>query len=415
MLLAMVGLAQAAVKQALQGKYSVLAPLLDERTRRLWAAAEARAIGRGGVTRVAEATGMSRVTVRAGLKELDAGAAGVLPTSATRQRRAGGGRKTLRSRDAGLVNALERELDPVTRGDPTGPLRWTCSSAARLAGRLRDAGHPASERTVNRLLHELGYSLQANRKTLEGRQHPDRDAQFRRIDRRVRAFQRLGQPVVSVDTKKKELIGPYRNGGREWRPKGRPEEVKVHDFIDRDLGKAIPYGVYDLTANAGWVGVGVDHDTSEFAVATLQRWWRQMGCRTYPEARRLLITADGGGSNGSRSRLWKYELQKLADTLGLCISVCHFPPGTSKWNKSEHRMFCHITQNWRGRPLVSHEVVVNLIGGTTTRDGLAIRSELDEGHYPTGRQVTDEQMRDLSIKRDPFHGEWNYSLSPNHA
>ena len=242
-------------------------------------------------------------------------------------------RKTLTARDAGLVDALERELDPVTRGDPTGPLRWTCSSAARLARRLRDAGHAVSERTVNRLLHELGYSLQANRKTLEGRQHPDRDAQFRRIDRRVRAFQRLGQPVVSVDTKKKELVGPYRNGGREWRPTGQPEQVQVHDFIDRDLGKAIPYGVYDLTANAGWVGVGVDHDTSEFAVATLRRWWRQMGRHAYPEARRLLITADGGGSNGSRSRPWKYELQQLADALGLRISVCHFPPGTSKWNK----------------------------------------------------------------------------------
>ena len=410
MLSAMAGSTQAAVTEALRGKYAVLGPLLDERTRRLWAAAEARAIGRGGVTRVAEATGMSRVTVRAGLRELDAGAA---PVGAARQRRPGGGRKTLTARDAGLVDALERELEPVTRGDPTGPLRWTCSSAARLARRLRDAGHPVSERTVNRLLHELGYSLQANRKTLEGRQHPDRDAQFRRIDRRVRAFQRLGQPVVSVDTKKKELVGPYRNGGREWRPKGRPEEVKVHDFIDRDLGKAIPYGVYDLTANAGWVGVGVDHDTAEFAVATLRRWWRQMGRHAYPEARRLLITADGGGSNGSRSRLWKYELQQLADTLGLRISVCHFPPGTSKWNKIEHRMFCHITQNWRGRPLVSHEVVVNLIGATTTREGLAIRSELDEGQYPTGRQITDAQMNNLAIKRDPFHGEWNYSLLPN--
>ena len=413
MLAVMASSARAALTRTLERKYAVLAPLLDERTRRLWAASEARAIGRGGVTRVAEATGMSRVTVRAGLRELDSG--GAAPSGSPgggRRRRPGGGRKALTARDPGLVGALERELDPVTRGDPTGPLRWTCSSAARLSQRLRDAGHPASERTVNRLLHELGYSLQANRKTLEGRRHPDRDAQFRRIDRRVRAFQRLGQPVVSVDTKKKELIGPYRNGGREWRPKGRPDAVKVHDFIDRDLGKAIPYGVYDLTANAGWVGVGVDHDTAEFAVATLRRWWRQMGRHAHPGARRLLITADGGGSNGSRSRLWKFELQKLADALGLCVSVCHFPPGTSKWNKIEHRMFCHITQNWRGRPLVSHEVVVNLIGATTTKDGLAIRSELDEGIYPTGRQITDEQMSSLAIKRDPFHGEWNYSLSP---
>ena len=400
------------VTQALKGKFAVLGPLLDERTRRLWAAAEARSIGRGGVTRVAEATGMSRGTVRAGLKELDSGEPAA-PRPA-RLRSPGAGRKALTTRDPGLVSALERQLDPVTRGDPMGPLRWTCSSAARLAQRLHSEGHPVSERTVNRLLHELGYSLQANRKTLEGRQHPDRDAQFRRIDRRVWAFQRLGQPVVSVDTKKKELIGAYRNAGREWRPKGQPEEVKVHDFIDRELGKAIPYGVYDLTANAGWVSVGVDHDTAEFAVHTVRRWWRQMGRHTYPDAKRLLITADGGGSNSSRSRLWKVELQKLADALGLCISVCHFPPGTSKWNKIEHRMFCHITENWRGRPLVSHEVVVNLIGATTTKGGLAIRSELDEGRYPTGRQVSDEQMDTLSIKRDAFHGEWNYSVSPRH-
>ena len=401
------------VTQALRGKFTALGPLLDERTRRLWAAAEARSIGRGGVTRVAEATGMSRGTVRAGLKELDSGEpAPQGPARSGRLRSPGGGRKALTERDPGLVSALERQLDPVTRGDPMGPLRWTCSSAARLAQRLRAEGHPVSERTVNRLLHELGYSLQANRKTLEGRQHPDRDAQFRRIDRRVRAFQRLGQPVVSVDTKKKELIGPYRNAGREWRAKGQPEKVKVHDFIDRELGKAIPYGVYDLTANAGWVSVGVDHDTAEFAVHTLLRWWRQMGRHTYPDATRLLITADGGGSNSSRSRLWKFELQRLADALGLCISVSHFPPGTSKWNKIEHRMFCHITENWRGRPLVSHEVVVNLIGATTTKAGLAIRSELDEGRYPTGRQVSDEQMDTLSIKRDAFHGEWNYSVSP---
>ena len=402
--------AMATETESLRGKYAVLGPLLDERTRRLWAAAEARAIGRGGITRVAEATGMSRVTVRAGLRELESGAAS--PAPAGRLRGPGGGRKALAERDPGLVGALERELDPVTRGDPTGPLRWTCSSAARLSQRLRAAGHPASERTVNRLLHELGYGLQANRKMREGRQHPDRDAQFRRIDRRVRAFQRLGQPVVSVDTKKKELVGPYRNGGREWRPKGQPEEVRVHDFIDRDLGKAIPYGVYDLTANAGWVSVGVDHDTAAFAVETLRRWWRQMGRRAHPDARRLLVTADGGGSNGSRSRLWKPELQNLADELGLRVSVCHFPPGTSKWNKIEHRMFCHVTQNWRGRPLVSHEVVVNLIGATTTKAGLSIRSELDKGLYPTGIQVSDEQMGALAIKRDPFHGEWNYTLSP---
>ncbi len=265
---------------------------------------------------------------------------------------------------------------------------------------------------MNRQLHALGYSLQANAKTLEGRQHPDRDAQFRRIDRRVRAFQRMGQPVVSVDTKKKEIIGQYRNGGREWRPKGEPEAVKVHDFPDPDLGKAIPYGVYDLTANAGWVSVGIDHDTATFAVETLRRWWQHMGRPLYPDARRLLITADGGGSNSSRSRLWKLELQKLADELGLTVSVAHFPPGTSKWNKIEHRMFCHITQNWRGRPLVSYQVIVKLIAATTTGAGLVIHSDLDDNTYPLGVKVTDDHMEDLAIRRNPFHGEWNYSLSP---
>ena len=293
-----------------------------------------------------------------------------------------------------------------------GPLRWTCNSAARLAQELRTRGHRASERTVNRLLHEAGYSLQANRKTLEGKQHPDRDAQFRRISRRVRAFQKLGQPVVSVDTKKKELVGQFRNGGREWRRKGEPERVKVHDFPDRELGKAIPYGVYDVTHDSGWVSVGVDHDTASFAVETLRRWWSRMGWRSYPHAGRLLVTADGGGSNGSRNRLWKWELQRFADDTGLRISVCHFPPGTSKWNKIEHRMFCHITENWRGRPLVSHEVVVNLIGHTTTRSGLTIRAELDRNHYPTGQPVTEQQMESLSLKRDGFHGEWNYMVLP---
>ena len=265
---------------------------------------------------------------------------------------------------------------------------------------------------MNRLLHALGYSLQANRKTLEGKQHPDRDAQFNHINRRVRAFQRRRQPVVSVDTKKKELVGPFENAGQEWRPRGHPEPVRVHDFPDKALGKAIPYGVYDLTHDAGWVSVGVDHDTASFAVETLRRWWRRMGCVSYSAARRLLITADGGGSNGSRNRLWKWELQQFADEMGLRVSVCHFPPGTSKWNKIEHRMFCHITENWRGRPLVSREVVVNLIGHTTTRSGLAIRSELDENSYPTGQPVTAEQMESLSLKRDKFHGDWNYSLTP---
>lgn len=406
------GAMNTSMTQTIRDKFVVLQPLLDERTRRLWAALEARAVGRGGITRVAEATGLSRSTIRAGLRELDASSTpDDEKKTRTRLRRQGAGRKPLMAHDPRLLEALEALVDPVTRGDPMGPLRWTCKSATRLATELQGQGHAVSERTVNRLLHALGYSLQANRKTLEGRQHPDRDAQFQQINQRVKAFQRQRQPVVSVDTKKKELVGPFRNGGREWRPQGQPEPVKVHDFPDKELGKVIPYGVYDMASNRGWVSVGVDHDTAEFAVATLRRWWTHMGRLAYPRAKRLLITADGGGSNGSRNRLWKLELQRLADDMGLRISVCHFPPGTSKWNKIEHRMFCHITENWRGRPLVSREVVVNLIGHTTTQTGLAIHSELDENSYPTGREVSDEQMESLSIKRDKFHGEWNYTLT----
>jgi Rhodopirellula transposase DDE domain len=400
--------------QALSTKFASLEPLLDERARRLWAAVEARAIGRGGITCVSEATGLSRVTIRAGLKELDL----PVPTIAGgtqgghRVRRPGGGRKPLTDHDPRLLYALETLVDPVTRGDPMSPLRWTCKSAAKLAAELRAQGHDVSERTINRLLHVSGYSLQSNRKTVEGGDHPDRDAQFQFINRRVKAAQKQGQPVVSVDAKKKELLGRFRNGGREWQPSGRPEEVNVYDFIDKDLGKAIPYGIYDQTANTGWVSVGVDHDTAEFAVETLRRWWRHVGSRAHPKAKRLLITAAGGGSNGSRCRLWKVELQGLADEIGLRISVCHFPPGTSKWNKIEHRMFCHITENWRGRPLVSREVVVNLIGRTTTESGLEIRSELDGESYPIGRVVTDEQMGGISIRREKFHGEWNYTILP---
>ena len=401
-----------AVTEAVKTKFAALAPLFDERLRRRWAAVEARALGRGGIACVATATGMSRTTIHAGLKELAANEAAGAPGDSERLRRPGAGRKRLTSHDPKLVQALERLVDPVTRGDPMGPLRWTCSSAARLARELSAAGHPVSERTVNRLLHELGYSLQANRKTLEGAQHADRDAQFKHINRRVRAFQALRQPVVSVDTKKKELVGEYYNGGREWRPKGQPQAVKVHDFVDKTLGKAIPYGIYDVTGNSGWVSVGEDHDTAVFAVETLRRWWQQMGRAAYPQARRLLITADGGGSNSSRSRLWKVELQKFADATGLCVSVCHFPPGTSKWNQIEHRMFSHITENWRGRPLVSRAVVVNLIGHTTTKSGLKIRSELDANRYPTGQKVSDDEMQALHLKRDRFHGEWNYKLTP---
>jgi hypothetical protein len=395
----------------ISGKYVALEPVLDERARRLWAATEAHAIGRGGVSRVSEATGLSRITIRVGLNELQSTPPGRVDV-AGRIRKPGGGRKPLTEHAPTLLHALETLVDPVTRGDPMSPLRWTCKSAAKLASELQSKGHRASERSVNRLLHELGYSLQSNRKTIEGGDHPDRDLQFQYINRSVKAFRRRRQPVVSVDTKKKELVGQFRSGGREWEPKGRPEKVNVHDFPDKHLGKAIPYGVYDQTANTGWVCVGVDHDTAEFAVETLRRWWRKMGSRVYPDATELLITADGGGSNGSRCRLWKVELQGLSDEIGLRISVCHFPPGTSKWNKIEHRMFSYITENWRGRPLVSREVVVNLIGHTTTKEGLSIRSELDANSYPLAREITDGQMKGLSIKPDKFHGEWNYTISP---
>ena len=399
--------------QTIAAKFAILRPLLDERARRLWAAVEARAIGRGGISQVAEATGLSRPTIRAGLQALASPVLATGPQATTaRVRCSGGGRKPLGARDPHLVQALETLLEPVTRGAPMSLLRWTCKSAAKLAAALQAQGHRVSERTVNRLLHDLGYSLQSNRKTLEGRHHPDRDAQFQYINRRAKAFQRQGQPVVSVDTKKKELVGQFRNGGREWPPHGQPEAVQGHDFPDAVLGKVIPYGVYDETTNTGWVSVGIDHDTAEFAVETIRRWWRHMGSQVYPRAQRLLITADGGGSNGSRCRLWKVELQRLADESGLRISVCHFPPGTSKWNKMEHRMFCHITEHWRGRPLVSREVVVNLIGHTTTKTGFAIRSELDENRYPTGREVPDQQIESLAITRDKFHGEWNYTIQP---
>jgi Rhodopirellula transposase DDE domain len=401
------------ITQAMAAKFAILQPFLDERARRLWAAVEARAIGRGGISAVAEATRLSRATIRAGLRALaplDAPAAPQAPVE--RVRRPGGGRKPLRAHDPHLICALETLVDPVTRGDPMSFLRWTCKSAAKLAAALQTQGHRVSERTVNRLLHDLGYSLQSNRKTLEGCAHPDREAQFQYINRRAKAFQQQRQPVISVDTKKKELVGQFRNGGHEWHPHGQPEEVNVHDFPDKVVGKVIPYGVYDEATNTGWVSVGIDHDTAEFAVETIRRWWRHMGRQVYPQAKRLLITADGGGSNGSRCRLWKVELQRLADEIGLRISVCHFPPGTSKWNKIEHRMCCHITENWRGRPLVSREVVVNLIGHTTTKTGLAIQSALDETHYPTGREVTAQQMESLAIKQDRFHGAWNYTIQP---
>jgi hypothetical protein len=400
-------------RDLIREKFQAIRPVLNERARRLWAAAEARSLGRGGISAVAAATGIARDTVRLGLRELGEptteGEAEPIPL---RVRHPGAGRKPLTSTDASLLGDLQSLVESTTRGDPRSPLRWTCKSTRRLAEELRERGHQVGRTTVHELLERLGYSLQSNRKTREGESHPDRDAQFEYINRQAKLFQRLGQPVVSVDTKKKELVGDFKNGGREWRPKGHPEEVRVHDFQDPALGKAIPYGVYDLTANVGWVSVGVDHDTAEFAVATLRRWWSMMGRPLYPRAAELLVMADGGGSNGSRNRLWKVALAAMARETGLRIKVCHFPPGTSKWNKIEHRMFCHITQNWRGRPLVSHEVIVNLIGETTTSKGLEIRAELDQEAYPKGKKVTDEELARVKIQRARFHGDWNYTVLP---
>ena len=399
----------------IEAKFLALSGRLDEATLRMWAATEARSLGRGGVSVVAKAIGMSRTTIHAGLAELKAAASAkseVKRETRPRVRAAGGGRKKLTAKDAGLLRDLDALVEPTTRGDPMSPLRWTCKSTYRLAEELQQQGHEVSQRTVCDLLAQMEYSLQSTRKTREGGQHEDRDAQFAHIARTVAEYQAAGDPAVSVDTKKKELIGDFKNAGKEWQPKGTPEEVRVHDFIDPELGKVAPYGVYDLTANAGWVNVGIDHDTAEFAVESIRRWWREMGEATYPRAARLLITADCGGSNGHRVRLWRRELQKLADELMRVIQVCHFPPGTSKWNKIEHRMFCHITANWRGRPLLSRQVVVNLIGSTTTREGLRIKAGLDEKNYAKGIKVTDEELATLVIERDEFHGKWNYRLSP---
>jgi Rhodopirellula transposase DDE domain len=390
-------------------KFEALRPLMDERMRRLWAGSEAIALGRGGIAVVAEATGMARNTVVAGIREQRQRSGASFEPSI---RRRGGGRKRLTEQDPALLAALGALVEPVTRGDPQSPLRWTSKSVRKLADELGAQGYRVSARTVNRLLGALDYSLQANRKTREGSSHPDRDAQFAHINERSKQFQRRGQPVVSVDAKKKELVGAFKNGGREWRPKGEPEPVNVYDFRTQALGRAVPYGVYDVTANRGWVSVGMDHDTAEFAVGTLRRWWHQMGQGCYPAAKEMLIVADGGGSNGSRTRLWKTELQRFADDAGLTVSVCHLPPGTSKWNKIEHRMFAYIGQNWRGRPLVSFEVIVNLIADTTTATGLEIQAELDTNAYPKGRKVSDEELALVQIVRDAFHGEWNYTIKP---
>jgi hypothetical protein len=397
----------------LQRTFAALRPFLDERMRRLFTAAQAEALGRGGVTLVATATGVARSTINRGRKELAALADAHLPAPADQRiRREGGGRKPLVEQDPTLLADLEALVEPTTRGDPQSPLRWTCKSLAKLAGELCQQGHRISARKVGDLLHALHYSLQAPRKTLEGGVHPDRNAQFEYINEQTQAFQERGQPVVSVDAKKKELVGPYKNGGREWQPKGQPEAVRVHDFPDPALGKAIPYGVYDVSANCGWVSVGVDHDTAEFAAATLKRWWEEMGSVTYPGAQELLVMADAGGSNDYRNRLWKVALQRFATETGLAVSVCHFPPGTSKWNKIEHRMFAHITLNWRGRPLVSHEVIVNLIGSTTTKTGLRLRAELDLGSYPTQQQVADEELARVHLERAVFRPKWNYTIRP---
>jgi len=402
----------AAIIKRLETVYDVLSPVMDERMRRQWAAAEAQAYGWGGIRAVSAAIGMSVNTVRRGLQELSERKANPGVAVSERVRREGGGRKRQTELDPGLSRALERLIEPVTRGDPESPLRWTCKSTTHLASELTSQGHPVSVSTVWRLLIAAGYSLQSNRKTKEGADHPDRNEQFEYIAATVQAFQQRGQPVISVDTKKKELIGEFRVGGREWQPKGEPVEVLIHDFIDKDLGKAIPYGVYDLTEDQGWVSVGIDHDTARFATEAIRRWWRKMGVKHHGQARELLITADGGGSNGSRSRLWKVALQDLANVLGIPMQVCHFPPGTSKWNKIEHRMFCHITQNWRGRPLVSHEVIINLIAATTTQQGLRIQAELDKGLYPTGIKVSDEELAAVNLKPADFHGDWNYRITP---
>ena len=400
------------VVKRIRGKFAALQPVMDERMRRQWAASEALALRRGGISMVATATGMSRNTIAVGIRELHCRAANPKIPPDARIRRFGAGRKRCTESDAGLQAALEALLEPVTRGHPQSPLRWTCKSTRKLAEELQHQHHPVGERTVAALLRSLGYSLQANRKTREGETHPDRNAQFEHINDQVQRFQQRHQPVISVDTKKKELIGDFRNGGREWRPRGMPEEVRVHDFQDPALGKAIPYGVYDVTHNQGWVSVGIDHDTARFAAETIRRWWKKMGAKRFPRARRLMITADGGGSNGSRNRLWKVALQELADDIGLNLHVCHFPPGTSKWNKIEHRLFCHITQNWRGKPLISHEVIVNLIAHTTTQAGLTVKAALDTNAYETGIKVADADMAKLKLRPAAFHGDWNYLLSP---
>ena len=388
-------------------KYTAVKAFLDERGRRIWAAAESRAIGHGGDALVSDATGLSRPTLRAGRREIESG-----DTLPGRIRRPGAGRPGIEQSQPGIKQALEKLVDPLTRGDPQSPLRWTCKSRAKLTQALVQAGWRVSSTTVGRLLHELGYRLQSVRKSREGTSHPDRGAQFEHINAKADDFLQRAQPVVSVDTKKKELVGDFKNAGREWQPKGQPEHALVHDFPQDAAGKAIPYGVYDMASNEAWVSVGRDHDTPAFAVASLRQWWQEMGRHRYPEAGELLITADAGGSNGYRSRAWKHGLQEFADETGLRIQVSHFPPGTSKWNKIEHRLFCHLTQNWRGKVLRSFETIVDLIGSTRTAAGLRVKARLDAGAYPTGVAPTQAEMEALSLHREAFHGDWNYELKP---
>jgi hypothetical protein len=395
-------------EQAIREKYNLLEEELDERARRTWAATEALALGYGGIRAVHRATGLAVSTIRRGVRDLTSPER----PRAGRIRMSGGGRKRKADADPRLVSNLEELVDASTRGDPESPLRWTVKSVRRLALELTDMGHPVSHVLVAKLLRDLGFSLQANRKMLEGRQHPDRNDQFEHINRRVKGQLRDGEPAISVDAKKKELVGDFQNAGREWHRRGAAPQVRVHDFLDPELGKAIPYGVYDIGRNAGWVSVGIDHDTAEFAVATIRRWWHELGSALYPTARTLLITADGGGSNGYRLRLWKWELQKLAQETNLAVEVCHLPPGTSKWNKIEHRLFSFITRNWRGKPLLSRATIVNLIANTTTRSGLEVHAYLDENRYPTSQKVSDAELRTVNLERGEFHGEWNYTIRP---
>jgi hypothetical protein len=396
------------VQEQLVAKFEAVLPHLDERQRRLLVGAEARVLGHGGIRAVAKAAGVREATVALGVDELDTGA---VPLGRTR--RPGGGRKKAADLDPGLRPALLALVEPDERGDPMSPLRWTTKSTRNLATELTRQGHPVSADVVADLLREDGFSLQGNTKTLEGKQHPDRDGQFRYLNEQARAHRDAGQPVISVDTKKKELLGAFKNAGRQWRPAGQPAEVNTHDFPGDSVGKAVPYGIYDITANTGWVNVGTDHDTAAFAVESIRRWWRTRGTHDYPAATRLLITADAGGSNGYRSRAWKAELAALAAQTGLAITVCHLPPGTSKWNKIEHRLFCHITMNWRGRPLTSHEVILQSIAATTTGTSLSVQAQLDTGEYPTGVQISDARMAALPIARHSFHGDWNYTLHPD--